>query len=48
MKTQKRWIASVTKEAAKNTVSMPWERGASREAMIARREGRAAPERRSA
>lgn len=37
MSTQKRWMTSVISEAAKCTTKMPWERGAQRQAMIARR-----------
>jgi hypothetical protein len=37
---KKRWITTVTKEAAKIEVQMPWTRGATRVATIARREAK--------
>lgn len=37
MATQKRWLTSVVKEAAKSEVKMPWARGARRTAFIAKR-----------
>ncbi len=42
MAQQKRWIASVTREAAKLDVKMPWTRGARRAAFIARRNAKPA------
>jgi hypothetical protein len=35
--TQKRWMKSVIRAAAECKTAMPWERGATRKAMIARR-----------
>jgi hypothetical protein len=37
MQTQKRWMKSILEEAAKEQVSMPWARGARREAFKAKR-----------
>lgn len=42
MKTQSRFIKSITTTAKETTVSMPWERGARRAAFAAKR--KAAPE----
>lgn len=38
MKSQRRFIKSITETAKAETVQMPWARGARRAAMIARRE----------
>lgn len=43
MPTQKRWIKPMIAEAAVCATKMPWERGAPRKAMIARRQA-AAPQ----
>lgn len=40
MQSNKRWVTSVTKEAAKLDVRMPWTRGARRAAFIANRAAR--------
>ena len=37
MRKERRWMSSVTKEAAKSKIEMPWARGARRQAFIARR-----------
>lgn len=37
MKTEKTWIKNTIREAAKVNHKMPWERGATRTAFIARR-----------
>jgi len=39
MKTEKRWIKNVIKEAEKCDVQLPWARGKRRTAMITRRTG---------
>jgi len=39
MRTERRWIASVTREAARIEFDMPWTRGARRAEWIARRNG---------
>lgn len=43
MKTEKRWIKTLTAEAAACKTRMPWERGLRREAFIARRKAGAQP-----
>ncbi len=48
MKETARWLESVMEASEKCDIRMPWERGARRKEMIARREGRDAPERLSA
>ena len=42
MQKNRRWMVAAIETASKSTVQMPWERGARREAMIARREAAAA------
>ncbi|MEJ6477304.1 MAG: hypothetical protein QNL92_01340 [Octadecabacter sp.] len=42
MKTQKRWMTKMIKEAEACTVKMPWERGPRREAFISARHAVAA------
>jgi len=37
MRTEKRWLKSILKEASVTEVKMPWARGARRNEMIARR-----------
>lgn len=37
MRKERRWMTSVIKEAAKSKIDMPWARGATRQAMIAKR-----------
>ncbi len=37
MRTERRWMTSVVKEAAKAKIDMPWTRGARRVAFIAKR-----------
>jgi len=44
MRTERRWLTSVTKEAARTKVEMPWTRGTRRAEWIAKRDG-AAPRR---
>ncbi|MEL7211667.1 MAG: hypothetical protein AAGK92_03325 [Pseudomonadota bacterium] len=39
MKTQKTWITKTIQDAAKVTTKMPWERGTTRAAFIAKRKG---------
>ncbi|MDJ0824512.1 MAG: hypothetical protein QNJ16_03300 [Rhodobacter sp.] len=39
MAKNRRWVTSVTKEAAKLKIEMPWTRGTRREAWIAKRAG---------
>lgn len=39
MRTQRRWMNSVVKQAAKTKVEMPWARGPRRDAFIAKRTG---------
>lgn len=46
MKPKARFIKSVVEAAQKSDTQMPWERGARREAMIARRAPNPAPARR--
>ena len=41
MQKNRRWMVAAIETASKSTVQMPWERGARREAMIARREAAA-------
>ena len=48
MKTNARFIKSVTKTAAENTTVMPWARGTRRAAFIARRNAAEAPLRKTA
>jgi hypothetical protein len=48
MKTNARFIKSITKAAAENDTVMPWARGARRAAFIAKRNAPAAPARKSA
>lgn len=43
MRKDRRWVTSVTKEAAKLKVQMPWTRGERREAWIARRDAAGKP-----
>lgn len=38
MQKNRRWMVAAIETASKSTVQMPWERGARRAAMIARRE----------
>lgn len=47
MKIKTRWIEGIKAEADNCTVRMPWERGARRGEMIARRQERAAREARA-
>ncbi|WP_377508314.1 hypothetical protein [Octadecabacter sp. R77987] len=44
MKTQKRWISNMIKEAEACTTKMPWERGLRREAFMSARRAVAALE----
>ncbi|MCP3971895.1 MAG: hypothetical protein GY717_16545 [Rhodobacteraceae bacterium] len=37
MRKERRWMTSVTKEAAKTKLEMPWSRGPRRQAFIAKR-----------
>ncbi len=37
MQKERRWLNSVVKEAAKTKIDMPWTRGTTRAAMIAKR-----------
>jgi len=48
MKTEKTWIKNTIQEAAKVTNKMPWERGATRTAFIARREAQMSAKRATA
>lgn len=48
MKTNARFIKSITKAAAENDTVMPWARGARRSTFIAKRNAPAAPARKSA
>ena len=41
MQKNRRWMVAAIETASKSTVQMPWERGARRAAMIARREATA-------
>lgn len=42
MAENRRWLTSISKEAAKAQIKMPWERGAPRAAFIAKRAAAAA------
>ncbi|RKE96323.1 hypothetical protein [Sulfitobacter guttiformis] len=48
MKTNTRFIKSITKAAAENDTVMPWARGKRRAAFIAKRNAEAAPQRKTA